>query len=274
MSDPWLEGPVTSTAYGWRLERRDGVTLGFTSHDRDVEVDGLLLRAAPGMMPSTITESIGLDVDGLDVRGALTADAIRADDLHAGRWDGARLAIFLFDWSDPAAGRRDLAIGELGAISHSGDGFEAEFRGPAARLDRPVAPSTSPSCRAAFCDTACGLSAVRFTHLRPAASVSNAMVSFSEPLPGPPDAFAFGTLRWLEGQNTGLSADILFSGPNMVQLAAPPPFPLAPGALVQLIEGCDKTIASCATRFVNAINFRGEPYLPGNDILTRYPGAL
>jgi uncharacterized phage protein (TIGR02218 family) len=273
MSDPWLEGPVTSTAYGWRLERRDGVTLGFTSHDRDVEVDGLLLRAAPGMMPSTITESIGLDVDGLDVRGALTADAIRPDDLHAGRWDGARLSIFLFDWSDPEAGRRDLAIGELGAVSHSGDSFEAEFRGPAAKLDLPVAPSTSPSCRAAFCDASCGLSVARFTHVLAVASVSNAAVSFSVPLPGAVDAFAFGALRWLNGPNSGLRADILSSGSNMAQLAASPPFPVAPGTLVELVEGCDKTMATCASRFANAINFRGEPYLPGNDILTRYPGA-
>ena len=127
MSEAWLAGPLTSTAYGWRLERRDGVTLGFTSHDRDVELGGLILRASPGMMPSSIVESIGLDVDGLDVRGALTADAIRADDLSAGRWDAARLSIFLFDWTDPLAGVRMLAVGELGAISHTGNEFDAEF---------------------------------------------------------------------------------------------------------------------------------------------------
>ena len=42
---------------------------------------------------------------------------------------------------------------------------------------------------------------------------------------------------------------------------------------VSLIEGCDKTIATCSGRFTNALNFHGEPYLPGNDLLTRYPGA-
>jgi uncharacterized phage protein (TIGR02218 family) len=46
-----------------------------------------------------------------------------------------------------------------------------------------------------------------------------------------------------------------------------------PGARVELFEGCDKTIGTCAQRFNNAVNFRGEPYLPGNDALTRYPGA-
>ena len=60
MSDPWLAGPVTSVAFGWRLERSDGVTLGFTSHDRDVIIDGVTLHANPGMQPTSIVESVGL----------------------------------------------------------------------------------------------------------------------------------------------------------------------------------------------------------------------
>jgi hypothetical protein len=40
-----------------------------------------------------------------------------------------------------------------------------------------------------------------------------------------------------------------------------------------LFEGCDKQLATCAMRFENALKFRGEPFLPGNDVLTRFPGA-
>jgi hypothetical protein len=54
VTDYWLNGPVTSAAYGWRLERADGVTLGFTSHDKDLVHQGLLLRASPGMKPTTM----------------------------------------------------------------------------------------------------------------------------------------------------------------------------------------------------------------------------
>ena len=273
MSEDWLAGPLTSSAYGWRLERRDGVTLGFTSHDRDIEMDGLILRASPGMMPSSIVESIGLDIDGLDVRGALAADAIRADDLGAGRWDAARLSIFLFDWTNPSAGVRMLAVGELGAISHKGSEFDAEFKGPAAKLDRAVAPYTSPGCRADFCYADCGLNAARFAHAAQIISVAGSALTLATPLAGPPENFAFGKLRWLDGPNCGLWSDILSAGATSVELIAPPPFPALSGSRVELIEGCDKTIATCGARFGNAINFRGEPYLPGNDLLTRYPGA-
>jgi hypothetical protein len=38
----------------WRVRRRDGVTLGFTGHDRDLWFDGVLHQATPGLTPSAI----------------------------------------------------------------------------------------------------------------------------------------------------------------------------------------------------------------------------
>ena len=46
---------------------------------------------------------------------------------------------------------------------------------------------------------------------------------------------------------------------------------LACGGPVLLREGCDRTLDTCAMRFGNAVNFQGEPFLPGNDMITRYP---
>ncbi len=195
-------------AYGWRLERRDGVTLGFTSHDRDIDHDGLLLRASPGMKPTTIVSSLGLDNDGLDVRGALTADAIRGEDLVAGRWDAAYLEIFLFDWADPGAGRRLLASGELGAVSFSGDVFKAEFLGLKRVLDRAVVPQTSPSCRASFCDAACGLNRRRFRHLATVQGADGNRLLLDTPNSVVANGFAYGSIRWLDGPNCGLVSDV------------------------------------------------------------------
>ena len=58
-----------------------------------------------------------------------------------------------------------------------------------------------------------------------------------------------------------------------VTLRAAPPFTVAAGVLVELVEGCDRRLATCAARFGNVANFRGEPHLPGIDLLTRYPGG-
>ena len=44
----WFTTPLETVATWWRIECADGVTLGFTSHDRDLAFGGLTHRTAPG----------------------------------------------------------------------------------------------------------------------------------------------------------------------------------------------------------------------------------
>lgn len=263
---------LVTLAFCWRLERRDGVALGFTSHDRDLAIDGLVYRAAPGMLPSSISLSDGFDVDSLDVEGALTADAISAADLAVGRWDGAALSIFVVDWEDPAAERIAIARGELGDVSVKGEAFAAELRGPTALLERPVVEQTSPECRAQLGDKRCRVDmAGRVRVTRIAAVLDEAVVEVESAAAG--NAYAYGRLRWIGGANSGLESLVLSSEGVRLTLAEAPEQAAAIGDLVEIAEGCDRSLATCSARFGNALNFRGEPHLPGFDLLTRYPGA-
>lgn len=265
--------PVATVAYAWLLTRRDGVTIGLTSHDRDLRHRGVQLRAAPGMLPSTIVERGGLDPGGLDIAGALTADAITAADLAAGRWDGCELTVSLIDWADPEVELRHLVTGQLGTIGQAGNSFRAELLGPAAVLDAPVAPSTSPTCRATFGDRQCGISRSRFRRATTVSAVDGEWLVLSLlPLPAG-GRYALGELRWLDGPDCGLRHAIMDQIDDRIRLADYPPAAIVAGQRVELLEGCDKTMATCSARFGNGVNFRGEPYLPGNDLLTRYPGA-
>jgi hypothetical protein len=68
MSTPaWLDPALTTMALCWRLDRRDGVTIGFTTHDRDLPIGGIVYAASPGMLPSAVRQSDGFDVDTLDL---------------------------------------------------------------------------------------------------------------------------------------------------------------------------------------------------------------
>ena len=40
------------------------------------------------------------------------------------------------------------------------------------------------------------------------------------------------------------------------------------GMVEGALAGCDKALATCATKFTNTLNFRGFPDMPGNDFLT------
>ena len=84
--------------------------------------------------------------------------------------------------------------------------------------------------------------------------------------------YVAGMLRWLDGANSGIDSRIVASSGAMLTLREPPYFGVIPGTRVELIEGCDRRFSTCVERFVNAANFRGEPHLPGNDLLTRYGG--
>ena len=268
----FLDKDLATIALCWRLERRDGVALGFTTHDRDLEIGGLVYRAAPGMLPSAVSLSDGFDADSLDVGGALTSRAISAADLGAGRWDGATVKLFMTDWEAPGVETFALARGELGEVSVKGDAFEAELRGPAALLDAPVVEQTSPECRAELGDKRCRVDMAARTMLtRIAAIVDEHSVEVEAAAAA--GAYAGGRLRWIGGANSGLDSLVLGSADGLLTLAEPLPFAPAAGDLVEIREGCDKMLATCSGRFGNAVNFRGEPHLPGIDLLTRYPGA-
>lgn len=66
---------------------------------------------------------------------------------------------------------------------------------------------------------------------------------------------------------------MLSSNGNRLTLREASIYPPEPGDMVEISEGCDRSFATCRGRFANAANFRGEPHLPGMDLLTRYPGA-
>lgn len=267
-----LAQELVCLAFCWRLERRDGVTIGLTSHDRDLVIGALVYKAAPGLVPSAVSRGSGLEPDSMELNGAVTDDAIREEDLRAGRWDNAALWLHLTEWTAPGVLWLELMRGELGGVQNRGQGFSVELSGPAAVLTRPVAPATSPGCRASLGDKDCRVDLSHRRRVAKVAGVSGSIVSIAGGGLAAGD-HVFGTLRWLEGANCGMTQSIVASDAVSIALADAPAFAVAVGTRVLLTEGCDKQMATCAARFGNAINFRGEPYLPGSDLLTRYPGA-
>lgn len=267
----WLSETCATIAFCWRVERRDGVAIGLTSHDRDLLIDGIVHRAAPGISPSAIKRSDGLEADSMDVTGALTHDAIGERDLLAGRWDGARVAISAVDWTN-VANRVGLGEGTIGAIETADGGFTAELRGVTAAFDAPVCEVTAPECRAELGDARCRVAMAGRRRIVRVVAVEGEALTVDTAVPTV-NAYGSGRLRWLDGANSGLEAAVDRSDGAAVVLREPPRLPVGAGDRCELIEGCDKRLETCATRFANAANFRGEPFLPGIDLLTRYPGA-
>lgn len=273
MSRVWFAQPLETVATFWRVLRRDGVALGFATHDRDLWFGGVLHRAAPGLIPSAIRRSADLQPDSAEVEGALSHEAISAADLAAGRYDGARILIGLVDWA--TLEHETLYRGAIGLVAEEAGRFTAELHSRKAELQLDPIPRTSPTCRAEFCGPGCALSGARFDHLT---VLSNHDLAENAVTFGPlvsADALLRGTVRWIDGPYAGLRMEIAGLSGGALVLDQPLDHALPPGTRAILREGCDRTLATCAARFGNALNFQGEPFLPGNDLIARYasPGS-
>jgi len=265
-----LAAETTTLALLWRVARTDGVTLGFTSHNRAIAIDGLEYRPAPGVAPSAVTATDGFETDAMELAGVLSADAITAADLEAGRYDAARVTLALVDWTGPGRGTMELAAGTLGRIERRGESFTAELRGATQALDRTPVELTSPECRAGLGDRRCRVDLPAHTRLARVTGADGRTVSTDAAAPD--GVFDYGRLRALDGANAGLDREIASSAGGMLTLRTGFPAAFAPGDRIELREGCDKRFETCRSRFANAANFRGEPHLPGGDALARYPG--
>jgi len=79
--------------------------------------------------------------------------------------------------------------------------------------------------------------------------------------------FNFGKITFLSGTNSGLCFQIKNFTDNEIELILPYMNKLEIGDKYSIIAGCDKYFSSCTTKFNNALNFRGEPYI--SKVLTR-----
>ena len=271
-----LDKTSTTTCHAWRLTRADGLVLGFTEHDRDLEFAGAVFSAATGFRAGEVETGLGLEADAANLAGAFSDAAISADDLALGRYDGARVETFLVNWQSPGD-HVLLSTRKLGEVRTTGLAFTAELRGLAARLDQPYGRLYASRCDVDLGDARCGkdISAPPFRlegTLTEAVDEMTLIVSGLEDRPA--GWFGNGRIFFSTGLLAGLTADIsshtLETGGARLALWSPLARPPAPGDQLEVSAGCDKAFETCSAKFANALNFQGFPYLPGSDFAYGY----
>ena len=193
-------GTCTSLCWAWRVSRKDGVVMGFTDHDRNLEINNVIYEARTGFDAGSLEQDIGFSVNSAQANSVFSSDAITEADLQAGLYDGADVDQFRVNWRDPSVFLH-AAHWMFGDVQLSPSGFEVELIGRTAKLDRATGRVFSRHCDADLGDARCGLNLADF-----------------------PD----GTI-------------------------------------------CPRTFAACQNQFDNVRNFRGFPYLLGDDALSRNP---
>lgn len=266
---------VTTLAWCWKIRRRDGATLGFTDHDRDLSFAGTTYESSTGFTASEITDSVGLAVDNLEVDAAITSANLAEGDLADGLYDDAEVEIWRVNWSDTTQ-RVLVRKGSLGEVRRAGRAFSAEIRGLAHYLGQPKGRLFQYGCDATFTDARCGVSSAdpRYRATATILSGSNQRALIVSGLAAfAPDWFTGGLLTVTSGPLAGRSSEIRRHGIDdaaaIIELWQPLADAPTSGTTLAVLAGCDKTFPTCRDRFANAANYRGFPHMPGNDFIAR-----
>lgn len=264
-----LEEPCGTFTHCMLITRTDGVKLGFTDHQYSFVINGVTYTPQQATDPSSLQSDSRASVDNMEIVGILSEAGLAKNDIIIGKFDNAKLDVFLVDYTSlPATATPGdciwLKTMILGNTKIEDDVFRIECRSLADYLNKQIIELTSPTCRARFGDSRCqkNLTGLQYvTTISGFADLRNLTIAASGFIS---NYFQYGKIEWLSGDLTGYVADISASAGSALTLYSKVPLAMAAGNSVRVTAGCNKTFDACVG-FSNAINFQGEPHVPGID---------
>lgn len=271
-----LDTGATSMAYCWKVTRTDGEVQGFTEHDRDLTFSGQTYLARAGFTSSQLSQKLGLSVDNLDIQGGLNTETINEDDLAAGLYDNAAVEIWWVNWQDLTQTIL-MSKGNFGEVTRGRTGFEVEFRSITHALQQKKGRSYMKPCDAKIGDSRCGvnLNQAAYKGTGTVSAINGRRLTVTGLSAYTADWFNSGVLTFTSGANNLAIHEVKrfsrTSTGDVIELWFPTANPVLVPDTFTVTAGCDKSKATCLAKFGNIDNFRGFPYMPGNDVLTSYP---
>ena len=265
---------------GWILTRNDGGVLGFTDHDHALVLDGVVLDPATGFTPSAWAESVGLDRSDMDIDGALSSDAIRADALTAGLYDGAQVDFYWIDWTGVELPQL-MSVARIAEVVRSQNSFTATMEGLGARANEPRGLLMSRRCGLEFggvvnavTGRGCGLDLAD-----PALSVVTTVSAVSSQRIFETTDSSFvagwcdgGRVIWQTGVNQGhrhfIRSHKVTGGDTLLEIDRTPLGSVVVGDEFKLVAGCNHAKIRCR-EFGNFARFGGFT-MPNDSVATKY----
>lgn len=260
---------MTTHATCWKVTRRDTTVEGYTDHDLDLTVGGVTYVSAAGYAPSAVERTSDMSADNQQVVGIIDTDNLDAGDLLNGAYDGARVELFMVDWSTETMVAK-LLVGHFGSVRVEDNSYSVDLHSIEAELAKPIGRTFSLRCDAELGDTRCGYALTNDTGAIDSITTQR-RVFVDASLAKADGYYDGGKLEWTSGANAGRIADVkrYIAATDTVELYEPMPDDFAVSDAFDIWRGCDKTFETCRDTFSNEINFQGFPYIPGiSDVVT------
>ena len=134
------------------------------------------------------------------------------------------------------------------------------------KFNRTITEIYSPTCRAEFADSRCKIDKTKYTKRFSVTSVDAAIVTLDTCT----EYDYTNGVAIVTYDNCIFNAKITRHLKNVIALDRPIPSHITEIKTVLLTLGCDKKFATCCNKFDNAVNFRGEPFIPESKQFTKY----
>lgn len=274
-----LDSGVTNLHFFCKITRRDGVVIGFTEYDHDLTYLGILYRATDGIARTAMQAKADLSIPNNEVTAPLYAGGLTALDIRAGRYDYARVQVFLAfpdDVNFATYGIIRLRSGFLGEIKIEEGIWRAEIRGLAYALQQSFIEVYTPTCQADFGDERCKFDLTTVTDTGHVTDLIDETKEFIIELDSTNAGgkYEFGLINWTGGMNENMNQEILtWSGGTdpvgTIKLWIRTGYNVQIGDTFSIQAGCAKTVDACVA-YNNILNYRGFPYVPGLNFLLDY----
>ena len=265
-----VKSEVTTLCRCWIIELTNSERLGFTDHDQDLVIDGVVCERDSGAESSSVEERTGLNIDEAEIAGALQSDRITPEDIKAGKYDGGKVTTYFVNWQEQTQYFIDQ-VSLIGQIVQEDGAFKFELQSITSTLDHTSGRHFIKRCQADLGDSKCKVS-IDDAVYRGAGVVEEVQSSHSIVVSGlsgfESNWFSFGHLHWTDSANAEHSIEIAShtADENRVRLKLWQAMPrsIQVGDAFTINAGCDKTFATCKSKFSNSKNFQGFPHMPGD----------
>lgn len=225
---------------------------------------------SPKIVRDRTKSVVGIEVDSMNVTlYAGVQDMINGipfpQFVANGGFDGARVKVdrcFMPSYGDTSAGVVNIFTGRVSDVKPSRTEIQLSVTSDLELLNAPMPRNVySPACSHNLFDSGCGASKAAFSAATACATgTTNLVINCS--LAQAAGHFDAGTITFNSGQNAGASRTVKSYTPGVFVLSLPLPFVPAVGDAFTAYAGCDKSQATCNSKFNRLASFRGFPFIP------------
>lgn len=141
--------------------------------------------------------------------------------------------------------------------------FRLYLESEAKKYNQSLLKSFSKSCRAKLYDKSCGVNNELYTYRY---NIKDVIGNFLTLVNCNKDSGYFDNGSAIF-DSAGFCAMVLKHNCNIIELDKAIPRSLSNITTITIIAACDKNFITCCNKFDNAVNFRGEPFVPMSNLL-------